>query len=144
MAPTRSFRQRTPETSAMQHSRYLKASYTRGLWRPGTGLVWYWQHEYFLLAHYSLVALVDRLPSRLAGILLVKHFHLRVPKSCSIMYPEERTHEHEATLSHVAYLVVALKAQFCLYGNAYPPTLTLLSQAWYRISVVLATQISPF
>ena len=106
--------------------------------------MWYQKHKYFLLAHSSLVALVDRLPSRLAGILLVKHFHLRVPKSPSIMSPEERTHAHEATLAHTAYLVVALKAHFCLYGNAYPPTLPLLSRAWYRISVVLATQISPF
>ena len=112
MAPTRSFRQRTPETSAMRHSRYLKSPYKRGLWRPGTGLVWSRQHKYFLLAHSSLVSLVNRMPSMLAGIVLVKHFHLWVPKSRSIMSPEERTQAHEATLAHAAYLVVALKAQF--------------------------------
>ena len=75
---------------------------------------------------------------------MVKHFHLRVPKSCSVLSPEERMHAREATLAHAAYLFVALKAQFHLDSNKYPTTLPSLAQACYRISVVSATQISPF
>ena len=44
MAPMRSFHWITPATSAKRHSRSLKDPSTRGLWRPGTGSVWYWRH----------------------------------------------------------------------------------------------------
>ena len=43
------------------------------------------------LAHSSIVALLDRLPSKLAGIVVVNHFHLQVPKRLSVLPLGART-----------------------------------------------------
>ena len=72
------------------------------------------------LAHSSIVALVDRPPSRLEGIVVVNNLHLRVPKSRSALTPGARTRAHESMLSHTVYLIGAWKAQFCLEINANP------------------------
>ena len=71
--------------------------------------------------------------------MVVNHFHLRVPKRYSVLPLGARTRAREAALACADYLDGACKAQFCLDGNAEPPTLTSPDQAWYRISVVSAT-----
>ena len=71
--------------------------------------------------------------------MVVNHFHLRVPKRHSVLPLGARTSAREATIACAAYLEGTWKAQFCLDSNANPPTLPLPDQAWYRISVVLAT-----
>ena len=139
MALMRSFRQLTSATSATWHSRDLK-----DLLQTVSGVLVHDQCgigniNIAFLAHSSLVSLVDRLPSSLAGIVVVNHFHLRVPKRLSVLPPGERTHAHEATISCAAYIDREWKAQFFLDGNANPPTLPLPAQSWYRISVVSAT-----
>ena len=88
------------------------------------------------LSHSSLVSLVDIPPSMLAVIVVVNHFHLRVPKRLSVLPLGVRTRAREATLARSAYLFGAWKDQFCLDGNSDPPTLPSPDQAWYRISVV--------
>ena len=81
------------------------------------------------------------MPSRLVGIVVVNHFPLRVPKRHSVLSlgARMRARAREATLACAAYLDRAWKAKFCLDCNADPPTLPLPAQAWYRISMVLAT-----
>ena len=91
------------------------------------------------LSQCSLASLVDIPPSRLSGIVVVNHFHLRVPNRRSVLPLGAHTRAHEANIDCASYLTGACKAQFCLDGNANPPTLASPSQAWYRISVVLAT-----
>ena len=51
------------------------------------------------LAHSSLEALVDRLPIRLAGIVVVNHFHLRVPNRLSVLTLGVRTCARSAILA---------------------------------------------
>ena len=48
-------------------------------------------------------------------------------------------HACEATLARTAYLVGSFQASFLIDGNANLPTLPSPAQAWYRISLVLAT-----
>ena len=82
------------------------------------------------LAHSSLLALVYIPPSILAGIVVVNHFHLRVPKRHSVLPLGACTRGREAAIACAAYLDGAWKAQFCFDSNSEPPTPPLLSQAW--------------
>ena len=91
------------------------------------------------LDHSILVALVDRPPSRLAGIVMVNHSHQQVPKRRSVLPLGARARTLESTIARAAYLDGTCKSQFCLYSNANPLTLPSPDQDWYRISVVSAT-----
>ena len=111
MAHTRSFRQGMPATSAAQHSRPLLLRVSGVLVQYQCGL----GDTYIaFLYHCSIVALVYIQPIRLAGIVVVYHFHLRVPKRRFSLPPGALINVRESTLDLIAYLVVAWKAQFCL------------------------------
>ena len=95
-------RQQLVPSGAQGPSRTLLQRVSGGLAQDQCGLD---NINIFFLAHSSLEALVDRSPSRLSVIVVVNHFHLRVPYRQSVLSPEARTRALEATFDQAAYLV---------------------------------------